>query len=372
VVDYIEPMNINAAAIGYDIKSSPARAEAIQRATDTGEPAATAPVDLVQATGPQKGMLLLLPAFSGDVEPPNATLRRTQVEGFAVGVYELGNVLAATFDGPEWRNIALRMYDVTDATNPILLAEQGSTVPPDASNTSSITIDVAGRTWLLDVTPAPQVLGNPAAAPAYLLAGLLIIFLLQAFVLLVTGMERQARRQADASHYDASHDPLTELMNRRAFIERMSDVRLRSEDEGARHVLMYLDLDGFKAVNDRGGHEAGDRCLREIAQRFAQCVRGGDTVARLGGDEFAVILNDCPVERGLDVARQLVNAASSYRPFPNDPRLVVGVSIGVTTIAGNPPPSLDALLHEADTACYQAKREGKAHIRLFQPDAAGT
>lgn len=372
VVDYIEPMSTNAPAIGYDIKSSPERAEAIQRATDTGEPAATAPIDLVQGSGAQKGMLLLLPVFSGDAEPPNTELRRAQVQGFAVGVYELGNVLAATFDGNEWRDIALRMYDATDSANPILLAEQGSTLTPDAGNTSSVTIDVAGRIWRLDVTPASQVLGNPAAAPAYLLAGLLIVFLLQAFVLLVTGMERQARRQADASHYDASHDPLTELMNRRAFIERMSDVRLRSEEEGARHVLMYLDLDGFKAVNDRGGHDAGDRCLREIAQRFAECVRGGDTVARLGGDEFAVILNDCPVERGLDVARQLVNAAHSYRPFPNDPGLVVGVSIGVTTIAGSPPPSLDALLHEADTACYQAKRQGKGHVRLYQPDAATT
>lgn len=368
VVSYIEPLKENLPAVGYDIKSNPVRAAAIERAILTGAPAATAPIDLVQESGDQKGALLLLPVYAGGVVPPNDTLRRTNIEGFTVGVYRLDDLLVTAFDNAEWRDVTLRMFDVTDA-EPVLLAEQLGSTRPIAENTAIKTFDVGGRTWQLDVTPVPEQLGNPAAAPAYLLAGLLIVTLLEAFLLLVTGMERQARRQADASHFDANHDGLTELLNRRAFMKRVSEARLRAEQDEATHVLMYLDLDRFKAVNDRGGHVAGDRCLREIAQRFAQCVRGGDTVARLGGDEFAVLLGECPIDRGLGIARELVGAVETYRPFPTDPSLVIGVSVGLTTIDSTSP-GVNELLHRADIACYEAKRDDKSHIRVYGASTA--
>ena len=141
----------------------------------------------------------------------------------------------------------------------------------------------------------------------------------------------------------ASHDPLTGLANRALLHERIA----AADGEVA---LLYLDLDGFKPVNDRLGHAAGDEVLRLVARRLEGCVRAGDTVARLGGDEFALLVSD-----GAEEVAERVRVAFDD-PFTVDGhRLPVGASVGVATGAAD----ADALLAAADRAMYAVKRHAR-------------
>ncbi len=163
----------------------------------------------------------------------------------------------------------------------------------------------------------------------------------------------------------ARHDGLTSLPNRIFFREQLERALLDSR-HGARAAVHYLDLDGFKAVNDTLGHPAGDALLRQVADRLQQCVRGSDTVARFGGDEFAIIQTAIRSNEDADeLARRIVAALSA--PFELDGQQVaIGTSIGVAFVpedGGNP----DELLKAADMALYRAKGDGRGVHRFFEP-----
>ena len=370
-VAYIEPVASNAKALGFDIASNPIRAEAIARARDTGRATSTAPIDLVQETGSQKGMLTLLPVYAKSMKPESVDARRAAIIGYAVGVYRLGDLVAATFTDASWDGVNLVLTDITD--EPVELARRSAPVTGDGTSTIAVAIPtsskplaVNGRTWRVDVTPTAamiEALGR-SNIPFLLVAGLLIVGLLEAFLLLVTGMERQARREAETSNYDATHDALTDLHNRRAFLRALHATCERAEFEGTEHALLYLDLDGFKGVNDRGGHQAGDDLLREVAERMRNAVRSRDVVARLGGDEFAIILNNCPTERAVTIANTVADGVEGAGVDVQGERLCVGVSIGVYALAPGRKADVDEVLLLADSACYRAKGDAASRVML--------
>ncbi len=157
--------------------------------------------------------------------------------------------------------------------------------------------------------------------------------------------------------YLAQHDPVTGLANRILFRDRMFQALARSKRTGQRLGIMMLDLDRFKAVNDRLGHEAGDHLLRESALRFQGCVREMDTVSRIGGDEFMILLEWISTEGDLAaVARRILESIAV--PFMLDGQQAsVGVSIGITSFPLDPQ-SMDELLRHADAAMYRAKELG--------------
>jgi Amt family ammonium transporter len=134
---------------------------------------------------------------------------------------------------------------------------------------------------------------------------------------------------------------------------------------------MYIDLDGFKAVNDRGGHDAGDALLQLVAAAMQRQVRKRDVVARVGGDEFAVILHDCGVERGLALARQMVAAVQDVSVRVDEHDVSVSASIGAVPIVGPEPPHADELVTLADRACYAAKQSGGGVMLEAAPSSAG-
>ncbi len=170
-----------------------------------------------------------------------------------------------------------------------------------------------------------------------------------------------------ASHWRARHDTLTELPNR-AHLHELIDAELQQHDRGPVSVL-FLDVDGFKDVNDSLGHEAGDDLLRQIAQRLTGVTRVGDTVGRLGGDEFVVLCRDCDSTGAEALADRC--RASIDRPFDLGGRLVrLGVSIGIATAPGSRPTRVRStdLVRDADLAMYAAKAAGRDRVHVFTAD----
>ncbi len=176
------------------------------------------------------------------------------------------------------------------------------------------------------------------------------------------------RRLHRALHYQASHDALTGLINRREFENRLNAaVEDAKQDRAVRHALLYLDLDQFKLVNDTCGHPAGDQLLKQITGMLQSRIRGGDTLARLGGDEFGILLQDCVLDQALRVADTVRQAIRDYRFIWQDGVLAVGVSIGVVEIT-NETATVANLMSAADVACYTAKDAGRNRVELYQAD----
>ncbi|WP_126453853.1 PAS domain S-box protein [Sulfuriflexus mobilis] len=169
--------------------------------------------------------------------------------------------------------------------------------------------------------------------------------------------------------YQASHDPLTGLVNRHEFELRVERSIALASAENMRHVLMYLDLDQFKVVNDTCGHIAGDELLKQISTQLHRHLRDTDTLARLGGDEFGVLLEGCPIEKGENIAEVLRETIRDYRFVWQDKTFEIGVSIGLVAITAEGG-SLTDIMSAADSACYVAKDLGRnrSHIYLESDD----
>ncbi|MEA2600757.1 MAG: hypothetical protein QOF89_1749 [Acidobacteriota bacterium] len=174
------------------------------------------------------------------------------------------------------------------------------------------------------------------------------------------GMEREMI-------YLASHDALTGLINRREF-----EVRLKRAIRGARgerrhHVLLYLDLDEFKVVNDTCGHLVGDEMLKQITALLRSRVRRSDTLARLGGDEFGVLLEDCPLDHAREIAEEMRSTVREFRFCWREQIFEVGVSIGLVPIDGDSG-DLAHVMSAADAACYVAKDNGRNRVHEYELD----
>lgn len=175
----------------------------------------------------------------------------------------------------------------------------------------------------------------------------------------------EATREANQLRRLAEHDPLTGLPNRLLVSDRLRQALAAARRGGWQIAVCYLDLDGFKDVNDRYGHRAGDLVLKETAQRLNRVVRASDTVGRLGGDEFALILLDVAgVKECEEVFERLLQAMAV--PYAVDGHLIDGVtvSVGYTVFPDDDAPP-DALLGHADQALYLAKRAGKNSFKRY-------
>ncbi|MFG1280801.1 diguanylate cyclase domain-containing protein [Xanthobacter autotrophicus] len=174
----------------------------------------------------------------------------------------------------------------------------------------------------------------------------------------------RVRAQEQIAHL-AEHDVLTALPNRRRFERCLAD----AVEGGQGFAVLYLDLDGFKAINDTHGHDTGDGLLQNVARRLKSCLRAGDTLARLGGDEFAVILGSiCTPEEVEPVVERIIAHVGSPYGADGDLNLKISVSVGVALYpeAGRTP---RALLQAADRAMYEAKRSGRRPVRPPAPDS---
>lgn len=165
--------------------------------------------------------------------------------------------------------------------------------------------------------------------------------------------------------YQASHDALTGLINRREFEERLEHMLLSAQQQSREHALCYMDLDQFKVINDSCGHAAGDELLRQLALLLKGKLRERDTLARLGGDEFALLLENCSIPDALAVADMFRAEVQRFRFKWGDRIFTVGMSVGMVAI-NRDSGTAASLLSAADAACYVAKDRGRNQIHIYE------
>ncbi|WP_432991467.1 diguanylate cyclase domain-containing protein [Dactylosporangium sp. CA-233914] len=254
---------------------------------------------------------------------------------------------------------------------------------------------IGQRTWQLALTPTDRLLsaGDRRMTALTLIGGVVVTGLLAVLVGTLAGArdralgqvaaatvalrediarrvateDRLRRREAELRHL-ALHDPLTALANRTLFYERVEHAFDTHQRSGLTFAVLFLDLDGFKPVNDRFGHNAGDAVLRQVAERLRHGVRSADTVARLGGDEFAVLAEQLTDPGDARAAAERVIAAVNEpnEPSPDLPPGAAGVRVGASVGVALSTDAVDAddILRQADAAMYAAKTGGKGRYMI--------
>ena len=245
------------------------------------------------------------------------------------------------------------IVSLVDETDRRLLSD-----PVHQALTSGAPVNLSRRALLLSRTNGNERSIELSASPIRNSAQELI----GAVVLLhdVTEMRGLARQMS----YQATHDALTGLVNRREFERRLEEAIESGHRGDGQHVLCYLDLDRFKIVNDTSGHLAGDSMLREVAKLLRDAVRDSDTVGRLGGDEFGTLLVGCPLDKARQIADDLTRSVGEYRFVWKDKIFNIGVSVGLVEISRESG-TLEELLAAADTACYVAKKQGSGRVVVY-------
>ncbi len=205
-----------------------------------------------------------------------------------------------------------------------------------------------------------------AALRQGLLAGIITLIVLGVAVGHMGNLDRKVKEYATQLQHQAFHDPLTKLPNRALFSDRLEHATARVARGATLVAVLFLDLDGFKRVNDHHGHAVGDLLLQAAAKRMQESVRVGDTVARLGGDEFVVLLEDLD---GPESARTTADRLSNClrQPFViNGTTCSISVSIGIA-FCGSAGHRSEDILRDADRAMYLAKASGSGRFEVSRP-----
>lgn len=175
----------------------------------------------------------------------------------------------------------------------------------------------------------------------------------------------QLRLLAHRLSYQATHDPLTGLINRREFETRLELALARTLQKRIAHTLCFIDIDQFKVVNDTCGHIAGDELLKQIASRLRTMIRESDNIGRLGGDEFGLLFEDCPLKKANKIATDILSMANNFHFKWQEKVFNISMSIGMVPLNTNSGNITD-VLSAADSACYVAKELGRNRIHIFE------
>ena len=179
----------------------------------------------------------------------------------------------------------------------------------------------------------------------------------------------ESKIQEQKLEYLANYDSLTGLANRSLFTNRLKKAMSQSRRNGQRFGLAYLDLDGFKLVNDTHGHDVGDRLLQKVSMKIQNTLREGDTLARLGGDEFVMILHDAETTEATTKIIERIQQFISQPVDVDGTSFQLSASIGVTFFPQHKGEiTLQELVCQADKAMYQAKKAGQSRYIVFNPD----
>jgi diguanylate cyclase (GGDEF)-like protein/PAS domain S-box-containing protein len=312
------------------------------------------------------------PAVAGMViNARDVTERRARLER-QTAISDLGReVLRATTLEASVESAADVIIRIAHARDCRILSNRETSNPKQPAGVESETPDDSAALTVLGDLPSLRVpVGDPEQPLAYIevFKDTPPTFDDEQFVESVAGIVLSATVRfgaEDAIRHQAMHDPLTGLPNRALFNDRLEHALSRHARGTGYVVVMIVDLDGFKNVNDSLGHLAGDALLIAVADRFEARLRGFDTIARLGGDEFALLFDelDEPDQAGR-VAQRVLDALVSPLPLPGR-EVAIGASVGIA-LTNQTHTEADRLLADADAAMYRAKREGKGCYRIFE------
>jgi diguanylate cyclase (GGDEF)-like protein len=355
---YIEPFrDRNLRAFGYDMFSDPVRREAMERARDTGQAALSGKVVLVQETktAVQAGTLMYVPVYRNGTPTDTLEQRRAAILGWVYSPYRMNDLMKGILADESPAHVAdFRLYEGKAGTPSNLLFQSTIHKPHKIRMPFKRTIQFSGQEWLLVFEPATPLV-NYTLTWATLVGGLAVSGLLCGLMLSLLHTKSCATQFENISN----HDRLTQLANR-AYLDRyLEHAASRAQANSEVVVLAFLDLNGFKAVNDSFGHEEGDAVLRSVAQSLREQCREGDLVARYGGDEFVVVFVASAANRQTTVARMKQVLSNAFEPIGQQLQgLKVSAAVGIS-VYPDPAPTIAQLLKTADQSMYRVKRHGE-------------
>jgi diguanylate cyclase (GGDEF)-like protein len=390
IIKYVEPAKNNSQAYGLNLSALPGRQEVANKARDTGEQVRSGPFELVLENDEKAlGFVAYLPVYETSTVPTTMAQRRALFEGLIIGVFEFQKVFA---------NLGTADFLVYDATTPANGAEAaeptrvdpGEFLPAEAGEVIFQTrpgLDEAepaevwttyqgGRTWTVAQFESEQSgISNAAILLVGLLglAGLALTGLVGAFVW--SSGRHRIESERDLAIIDASRkqfhelsmvDSLTGIANRRSLMRELGMLSELAKRQREQLLLLFLDVDSFKAINDQFGHKEGDALLVEVSERLQRVARESDLVGRLAGDEFCVagLVDDrAAAERMADRVNAELAAPYQIGGSPLD----VDVSIGALLVPGGSR-TAGELLDAADLAMYQAKDQSNSAVVWFDDE----
>lgn len=375
---YLEPIEDNEEALGYDPSRHTIRSGAIDLAVSSGGLAVSAPTPLVQEESTQLAFLVFVPVFSGDIIPEDSDSRWSELVGLAEGVFKANDVFESAVSAlaPVGQNV--KLWDVTDSQR--LLIHEGNRTNPERSRSSWHTVEcravyrenmyIGGRIWEVEVRPLNGAFTQGLLHPGGIAAAVSLVSLFLAFALrsLIQRVQRTQRlvqqRTAELTHR-TSHDPLTGLVNRSEFDRLVGTTLDQARQTGKPSTVAHLDIDQFRVVNDTYGHAAGDEMLRQFSTALESELGPGETLARLRGDEFGLLLPGRSVDEAEMTVQSLLAMVRSFQ-FPWMNRIFsIGASFGVVQVDALSP-SAPEVLSLADTACAVAKEKGRDRYHVVR------
>jgi diguanylate cyclase (GGDEF)-like protein len=295
--------------------------------------------------------------------------RRAAIGGWILSTFDVGAILRTALGSQ--RRIAVTLAHGNPGRPAEAIATLGHAPPGAFRHSATVRID---GTWDIQVRGLAPSSGPSAGTQASLLGagGILVSLLLSALVLVLARSRERAlamvREKTGELEHQALHDALTGLPNRQLALDRAEHMLARARRSGSQVAALYLDLDGFKDINDSFGHAAGDALLRAFAERLRAIVREGDTAARLGGDEFVVLSEGSTLAVGPELLAERIIAAAR-EPF--DLRESVGRTLALSAsigVAVGARANADELLRDADIALYEAKSAGRNRYVVFHAE----
>lgn len=369
--------------IGLDLAWSDQRMRSKWRARDLGQAQLSPFFDIVLSAVPVTkpiGFAMTVPIYQQGLTPQTTALRQQEISGYIAGVFSLKNLLKPILDSELMTGLHIQVSN-SDKGSEIFNSNHAEFKRFKNKNQSTQKlVNVFGQQWIFSLA-ATDTFESQRMNSYWELLPFVVIFaggLLVTFVrvlsqnhlrLIATQMELKdvlvQVKKSEQYFADLSrHDPLTGLMNRRAFLECLEAELIRAKRYEVRLALLIVDVDKFKPVNDEYGHPAGDQVLIVLAQQFQELSRESDFVCRFGGEEFAFLLINTSEQEGLDFSRRLCHRISE-KPIvieSHSRELTITVSIGMTIYHEGD--NASAMLSRADSALYQSEEGGRNQVQV--------
>jgi len=376
-VYFIEPMAGNEAAIGFDLGSSPARLNTIQKSISSAQPQLSASITLVQEQKQQQGFLAFLPIYHGLTTTDEQ--RQKNVVGFVLGVYRIGDIFVNSALDNQYLDIEM---ELVDESNPAALQtlyshqSKAGSVAYQGIVYKKLLPEIWGRQWSITAVPTNDYMAiRRGVLPLVVaIAGFLLTCFVTGYVGVISHRTKTIQKivlektfalnEANRALEKLSRiDSLTAVANRRSLDEHINKEWQRAIRQGWLVSFIIIDVDFFKQYNDNYGHVAGDECLKKIASQLQACVkRSADLLARYGGEEFAIVLIDTQdAEVVAQRCRQAVAALELCHEYSSVADKIT-ISVGLCTALPQPGSDPSLIVELADKALYLAKNSGRNRV----------